>query len=478
MSPPDPRALAARLWARWRAVPVAFALDLWGMDLSPGQISVMRSVARSRRVAVRSGHKNGKSTVSAVLALWRAICFPGSQIILTAPTERTVEHALWKEVKSLLSRAKLPLGGKIYKSAKGGVTWDNGTLIQGRVASKPEAFQGISGDVFYILDEASGIDSSIIEIADTSPMGKVLLISNPTKLIGKFFDIFDQNLPGWEKVHLSSLELAAQNTLKNGRFRWPGLANSSWLSGLKEQYGENSAYWRVRVLGEFDYLSGEKALFSAEKVKTMSEGWRQPLPSDGKLEIGIDPGGLKDCTSIVWRRGLFASESWEHNDPSGNSSAVIEHLKNLIRYEGVGPGEIVIRVDNSNMAGNAIIQSIIDWKDKRITIERISYSQSPASESHGMIRDSLWLSFSEWVGKGGKVPYDRDLIQLCNAVTYETNAKEKLVVMSKKDMKKVLRRSPDHADAMCLACYDPSLFRGPQKPRPDLAQIQAFYGRR
>jgi hypothetical protein len=106
---------------------------------------------------------------------------------------------------------------------------------------QPEAFQGYhSPNMLFIADEASGIDDIIFEVgkgAMSSPGAKTIMTGNPTRTQGYFYDAFHRMRAFWRTmtVPCSSSSQVAQK----------------YIEECKEEYGEDSNMFRVRVLGEF-----------------------------------------------------------------------------------------------------------------------------------------------------------------------------------------------------------------------------------
>ncbi len=68
-----------------------------------------------------------------------------------------------------------------------------------------------------------------------------------------------------------------------------------------------------------------------------------------------------------------------------------------------------------------------------------------------ILRDQLWWQCREWLrtDPGAMLPPDEELIEELQTPTYSTDT-GKVEVMKKADMKEVLKRSPNRADALCL----------------------------
>ncbi len=72
---------------------------------------------------------------------------------------------------------------------------------------------------------------------------------------------------------------------------------------------------------------------------------------------------------------------------------------------------------------------------------------------YNRLRDQLWFGLKTWIKNGGALPDDGKLHAELLAPMYGFTVDGRLKVESKDDIKKRLKRSPDRADAMALACY-------------------------
>ena len=68
-----------------------------------------------------------------------------------------------------------------------------------------------------------------------------------------------------------------------------------------------------------------------------------------------------------------------------------------------------------------------------------------------LLRDQLWWLCREWLrtDPGAMLPPDEELIEELSAPTYNTDS-GKVEVMKKADMREILKRSPNKADALCM----------------------------
>jgi hypothetical protein len=105
----------------------------------------------------------------------------------------------------------------------------------------PEALAGVHGDfVMYIVDEASGVPEEIFNTAEGALTGDnvlVILISNPTRLIGYFYDSHHKDKESWQTLGFSSIDSP--------------LVDKEYVSRIISKHGEDSDEYKIRVLGEF-----------------------------------------------------------------------------------------------------------------------------------------------------------------------------------------------------------------------------------
>ena len=76
--------------AKYKTDPVGFVEDVLGFQLTDDQTSVLLAITKHRRVAVKSGHKIGMSTVAAVAALWFYCTHAPCRVVFTSKTTRQV----------------------------------------------------------------------------------------------------------------------------------------------------------------------------------------------------------------------------------------------------------------------------------------------------------------------------------------------------------------------------------------------------
>lgn len=475
---------------RFRDDPVGFARAVFGLRLEfdgyTRQAELVRAVARFRRVACRSGHKTGKTLSIALLAWWFAMTRPGVRVVCTHPTARQVKETIWREIRRLRTMAhgrgiELP---HVPLDPATGITLDNGSQILGFTVDDPDAFSGISApEVLYLVDEASGVSDAVFEAiaGNRAGGGKLVETGNPTTTSGHFFDSFHDKRHLFEDgalLHISSLE--SPNVI-TGENIVPGLATREWAEEMAREYGgPGEPVYDVRVAGDFP-RSGPNVVVPLHLLEAATARHRDGETATGPLQIGVDVARFgDDDTVIAAARGkLGRIHQRIHGAPTTEvAGAVIATVREL--RSGYEP--VSIAIDEGSMGAGVVdlVREAFDH-DKSASVVGVNAGSSP--EDAGRFerkRDELWWSLREWLTDAILEPcaeLEREMI----APTYTLSSGGKIKVEGKDTMKKRIRRSPDHADALALAVapigHDPSDTEATLEMNRRLARNPAFHSR-
>lgn len=446
---------------RWREDPAAFARDVLGIELWSAQIEILEAIRDNRNTTVRSGHKCGKSTALAVAALWFFCSFPRARVVMTAVKASQIDEVIWKEVRRLHRGAKIPVGGTLYDLARSGLRDPNDDRqIWGITARDGEGLAGISGpNILVLTDEASGIPDRFFEVLGSSLAGsggtaRKCYISNPTRTTGEFYRSHTTNAHLFKCIHVSSTD--TPNARGTGLI--PGLAGRDWIEEKRAEYGEESPAFKVRVLGEFVHDRDGK-IISLDLLAAAEAAW-DDAPEVGDLQIGIDPAGdgiIGDETAIAVRRGAKITSviAWRGLTEDGvveNALAVLaEHRVRSVT------GRPRIAVDVEGGIGTRVFAKLrAAVEARKIYVDLVPVRSGKkfwGSPDFDMIRDGLWGQAAQWLTAGGTIPSDVKLSQELNAPVFTADKNQRYVATDKKALRKELGRSPDRADAVCLAIW-------------------------
>lgn len=460
----DRVAAARRLLERWRSRPDVFAREALGIDPWDRQVELLRAVAEHDRVAVRSGHKVSKSNSAAILALWFALTREDARVIMTSASARQVKSILWKEIRTRHARARLPIGGRLAIDPETGLQFPDGREILGFSTNEPEKMAGVSGsNLLFIVDEASGVPEEIFAAIEGNRAGgaKIVLLSNPTRTSGTFFDAFHSKRSFWHTIRISSEDTP---NVREGRIVIPGLASRPWIEEKRDEWGEDSLHYRVRVRGEFPDQDSKSLISFASVVESRARydaALEDGDPPEGILEVGVDParfGSDESGVAFVRGRRAIALETMSGMDGPTLAGRVMELVRDLAR-----PGEKpILKVDVIGIGAscydalqvydNEVEVIAVDASRASSVVIEVEGEERPA---YGTVRDELWIGARDWLRDGGELLEDSKLETELVGTQYGYDMRGRLKVESKDSMKKRLGRSPDRADAFCLAIYQP-----------------------
>jgi len=434
--------------------PANFCADILGSSLWAKQAEIATAVRDHKSVAVRSGHKVGKTRCVASLGLWWCATRPRALVILTSSSYTQVEEQLWPEVRKLYVAAErngCSLGGKLNQTAGGGIHWRDGRRMFGMSTDKPERMGGYSGDeMLFIIDEASGIDENIFEAIEGNMAGGAhkVLVGNPTQSSGTFYDAFHEQLELWHTIHVSSE--SSPNVIE-GRVVIPGLAGPEWVERCRKAWGEDDPRYQVRVRGNFPGQAAN-AVIGLTVVEQAIARWNN-TKAEGALEIGVDVARFGDDDSvIIARRGKLAFRpvvihGQDTVQIAGQALKVARALSN-------GTERPKIKVDGIGV-GAGVVDQLRQYPE--IDVLDVNVAASATDDEYANLRSQICFATDDWLKDGGAIPNDKGLKAELVAPTYKFDARGRQVVEPKDAMKQRLKRSPDKFDALALSIYSPPL---------------------
>jgi len=178
--------------------PVRFARRL-GIEPDPWQADVLRS--DDRRMLLNCSRQSGKSTVAGIVALHRAVYWPGSLVLMLSPSLRQSQE-LFRAASRLYLNSDLDAP---QESSTQRLMLPNGSRIVGLPGSE-RTTRGFSGVALVILDEASRIEDalyfSVLPMLATTE-GRLLAMSTPFGRRGWWADAWHDG-HGWQRVQITA----------------------------------------------------------------------------------------------------------------------------------------------------------------------------------------------------------------------------------------------------------------------------------
>jgi hypothetical protein len=388
--------------------------------------------------AVGSGHGTGKSTVFSWLVNFWCSTRPKPIGRVTAGTEAQLRQTLWREVAKwhglAANRHWFEVTATQFRMISNPVEWTISAIPWSE--SNPQAFAGIhDANVMFLFDEASTIADIIIETSEgafTTPGGLWCLHGNRTEAGGRFNACFGRERRYWNTRIIDS--------------RKAKKADKKKLAQWAEQYGEDSDFFRVRVMGEAPRGSDTRIItadmLEAAVLRKIDEDW---LHIDIPFILGIDPaGGGVSKTTLIGRKGPVTKKDWiidfsEHNQMRV-ASMIAEHLSRLrpdyafIDAHGIGKPIY----DRLNQLGYFNVLPVYGG-DRSAVVEKLRY-YNPRAE--------WWGRMAEWL-KVSSIPDDKELRDQLLAQPMEQR-QMRLQLMDKQQMRELGIQSPDKGDALSL----------------------------
>jgi RAD3-like DEAD/DEAH box helicase len=129
--------------------PVGFVNNILGIKLWKAQEEILEALIKYKRVIVKSANGIGKSVVAACAAVWHYYTYKPSITLISAPTIRQVEDAVFKEIRKLTQHLKSPIYPK-----KPRIHDTETHYVYGFTATDATSFQGIHSDnIMVCIDE-------------------------------------------------------------------------------------------------------------------------------------------------------------------------------------------------------------------------------------------------------------------------------------------------------------------------------------
>lgn len=479
IAPPPPPPVHAWPNEKYQQDPVAFFREVLGITPWSRQIEIAEAVRDCPRVTVRSGHKVSKSNTAAGIALWFYCSFSDARVVMSSVTSRQVDEILWRELSMRRARSLIPIDGEIGKLARTGLKSRDFRQIVGFTASEAEAVAGISGaNLLYILDEASGIPDLIFEAIEGNRAGgaRTLYLGNPTKNEGTFFESHTSKRDFYRAIHISSEE--TPNVIE-GRDVIPGLATRAWVEEKRAEWGVDSALYQVRVRGEFP-LEDARKVVQLHLVSEAEERW-EDTSAAGRLHVGIDPAGLGDDEAgLVARRGGKVLEVATRRGLT-EDDLVTEAMQFIRRHRVRGEQPAAVKVDITGGGGGLGGRFAAKLRERHgtarngvateVEVVGVDGAAKSTDSRYPLMRDALWFSVAEWLRGGGALPperladgsycaaHDKKLSPELTCPGYSLDIHERPKVDQKDDIRAKLKRSPDRADALALAIFEPASVR-------------------
>lgn len=476
---------------RYRSDPVGFVRDVLRVEsIADYQAEILEAVLKYRRVCVRSLHGAGKTTTCAWIVLWFTSVFDECKVPTTASAWRQLSEFLWPEIHKWALKADWArIGMRVRRNVELLNLRFNvsDTAFAFALSSTDEAkIEGAHSEkLLYLFDEAKTIQSEIWDAAEGALSTDdcfAVAASTPGDSMGRFFEI-QTHKPGYEDWHC--IHITLEQCIAAGR------VTKEWADQRKRAWGEESALYQRRVLGNFAEDEAEtviryswieqanqrwEALYRRvyDLVQTgMSKEEAEDVVWGPLTHLGVDPARLgRDRSGFAFRHGRAIKSvartskeelmpttgrivNWTKDtdaivrmDTIGIGAGSYDRLRELWRQKEWRGGEKIFPVTSINVGIPT------KWVDKtgQLRFRRL--------------RDWLWWNMRELLSDPDSdiaLPPDSELTEDLIVAKWAPASDGAIVVESKDDMRERLpnQRSTDTGDAVLLAFYPEEV---PYKP--------------
>jgi hypothetical protein len=457
----------------WHDDPVGFCRDciVWPKktELAEYQAEELLTVQRDRRLAVRAPHGTGKTTSEALLVLWFVVTREAAGLdwkaVTTAGAWRQLERYLWPEVHLWARRLRWDRLGMPAWSERNELLQLSINLRHGQAfavaSSDPALIEGAHAEsLLYIFDESKAIDAGVFDAAEGAFAGPgevfALACSTPGEPAGRFYDMHMRK-PGLEDW--STLHITLERAITAGRI------DRHWADQRARQWGEYSAVYQNRVLGEFASSEADSIMPLAwvEAAVERGRAWQDAGAELGPItHLGVDVAREgRDKTVLAPRYGdvIGPLRRFTHAPTTQTTGFVAQVLRAnpdcrpIVDDIGVGGG-VVDQLREQGFKKTFPFKGSSKSLRKDRTGELEFLNTRAAAWWH--LREQLDPAYNPTLA----LPDDDELIGDLTAPHWEVTSTGKIKVEDKKDIKERIGRSPDAGDAVVQACFDASRGEG------------------
>lgn len=452
--------------ATYYADPLQFVLDEWPW-MQPGsplehmagpddyQEAFLTSLGQHVRDRAFDGHTPvrpimmsisscvgaGKSTLGAWIAWWILRTRPMSVGTVTAGTFQQLEERTWADIQWW---GRLGRASEDYDIQQSGIfnrehrdKWK--VTPKTADANRAQSFAGqhaATSTSWLLLDEAASVPEPNWQAAygclsDGEPM--MFAFGQMLRNQGEFYNVtFGDKSSLWD------------TRVFDGRYS--RFTNKQTIKEWAEEWGEDSDFYRVRVLG-LPPRASELQFISQDLVDGARKRTHKPLP-DEPLVVGFDAanGGLAKY-AFVFRRGLDAKTIPPIYLPGDTPrDQVVAKAADILSDRTIAK-----RV--SAMFGDQAFGAVIMERLRNsgfTNVFEVNFGDPSLDKHYGNMRAKMWGDMREFLSTGA-IPDDEKFAQGLMGPGFKHRPNGGIVLESKQEMAKRGVRSPDGPDALALS---------------------------
>ena len=472
----------ANPWARYADDPIGFVEEGLGESLWSKQKEILLSIKENKRTAVPACHAPGKSHIAArAIAWWISVHPVGTaQVVTTATTFRQVRNITWAQVRRVANRHKL--AGEVFSTE-----WKVGSEIVGygfsAMNSDEAAVQGIHAPhLLVIVDEAGGISHTLgaaLEALMTGGHTRLLVLGNPpTDQEGGWFERIcnselyntipipassTPNFTGEEAgVCLSCPASVAMHKVNTH------LVDHEWVNDVTTEFGTGSPFVEARVHARFPRQVANKVI----PLSWVEQSMDNQSAELGDIRLGVDvasDGG--DEFTIAWAEGMVCTIRHKSTGQANANAVdvagiVLEQIRQAekVHKEKGYSGRVRVKVDSIGL-GWGVVSTLRTWGTEQLhSADIIAVNVSEKARDSTRFtnqRAEMWwngrtlLQPSPEGEQTVRIDADQRTLAQLSGPMYASDSSGRIKIESKVDIKRRGITSPDRAEAILLALYEP-----------------------
>lgn len=410
--------------------------------------SIPQAIKEFKPLVIPSANSQGKDFLASCIGPWFLYNYHPSKVIITAPTDRQVKEIMWAELETRWNNAIIPLDGRIITCKIevepnwyliGFTTKETGGTI-----GKAQGFH--SQNICVIISEAQAVQDSIFDQLDSilnAENNLLIMIGNPLVTTGKFARAIK------DTTHNIVITLDAINSPNyvHKEDVIPGMASYRWIEKKRQEWDPEGTgdhpLWRARVRGLLPKTSID-AVFSLDLVDRMVV--QVPRQMVRKIVTSCDPARMGDDECVIYGG---VSGRIVKQDILSQSAADMVCSRVLQMVKETNANHITCEADG---LGGPICDFINKLKPYGVTLQSVNMSGKPEDEEQFFNLRAEMYWYARIQAEEGKVsiPDDEYLKQELSETRYFYNAKGKIQLEKKEDIKERIGRSPDRADAWVM----------------------------
>jgi hypothetical protein len=296
----------------------------------------------------------------------------------------------------------------------------------------------------------------------TTEGSRMLAIGNPDDPASHFAEMCKPG-SGWYVMHISAFD-SPNFTGEEVPDRVRGMLTSKdWVEDKRRIWGEQSPLWQSKVLGQFPDV-GDDTLIPPGWVRAAIDRWEETEDGDS-VELGCDIARFgSNATVIICKRGkrCHVHTVLHQRDLMYVCGAIVQAIRET--------GATVCKLDDAGLGGGVtdrlkelVADNLFGHHNVDIIPVNVGFAPSDRhsresdergeSERFRNLRAELFWNLRELFERGEiAIPEDNDLAGQLTNIKYGMTSRGQIEIERKEKMAERGVPSPDHADALMLAC--------------------------